>query len=105
MLKQTFVVSAKPETLQVCTFSKSRGHHDQLVMKGPRKLKEDVSYKFPYKFPLKRKQTRTIWKVHTTLNPQIAIVGTKHTNTTDKNKILHKKLISKLLKSTIQNPQ
>ena len=45
---KTNVDSAKPETLQVYTFSNSEGHHHQLVMKAPPKLKEDVSYKFPY---------------------------------------------------------
>ena len=32
------------------TFLNNEGHHDQLVVKAPRKLKVDVSNKFPYIF-------------------------------------------------------
>ena len=40
--KKYYNVSARPETLQVYTFTNGNGAYDQLVMKAPRKLKEDV---------------------------------------------------------------
>ena len=43
-------VSARPETLQVYSFNNGDGEYDQLIMKAPRKLKCDVSNKFPYEF-------------------------------------------------------
>ena len=44
------IVSARPETLQVYFFNNGDGEYDQLIMKAPRKLKCDVSNKFPYQF-------------------------------------------------------
>ena len=52
-------VSSRPETLQVYIFTNWNGAYDQLVMKAPRKLKEDVSNKFPYLF-LEKKQNKKI---------------------------------------------
>ena len=49
-------VSARPETLQVYSFNNVDGEYGQLIMKAPRKLKCDVSNKFPYKFLEKKKQ-------------------------------------------------
>ena len=54
-------VSARPETLQVYTFTNGNGAYHQLVMKAPRKLKEDVSNKFPYLF-FEKKQYKKIRK-------------------------------------------
>ena len=58
---KTNIVSAKPDTLQVYSFSNNVLHYDQLVMKAPRKLKEDVSNKFPYLF-LEKKVNKNIRK-------------------------------------------
>ena len=44
------IVSARPETLQVYLFNNGDGEYDQLIMKASRKLKYDVSTKFPYQF-------------------------------------------------------
>ena len=60
-------VSARPETLQVYTFTNGNGAYDQLVMKAPRELKEDVSNKFPYYFS-KRNKTNKKLKAHTKTN-------------------------------------
>ena len=57
-------VSARPETLQVYSFTNGKGTYDQLVMKTPKKLKEDVSNIFPYLFS-KEKKTGTNLKVCT----------------------------------------
>ena len=51
------IVSARPETLQVYSFNNGDGEYDQLIMKAPRKLKCDVSNKFPYQF-LEKKKTK-----------------------------------------------
>ena len=50
-------VSARPETLQVYSFNNGDGEYDHLIMKAPRKLKCDVSNKFPYQF-LEKKKTK-----------------------------------------------
>ena len=97
------MISAKPETLQVYTFSNSEGHQDQLVMKAPRKLREDVSDNFPYLFLEKKVNENKCESAYDT-RPQIAVAGTKHTITTNENKIIHRKRVSKPLKSTFQNP-
>ena len=94
-------VSARPETLQVYSFTNGNETYDQLEMKTPRKLKEDVINKFPYFF-LERKQNRD--KSMYENKPQIAVAGTKHTIITDTNKILHKKRASKPLNQRFQNP-
>ena len=96
-------VSARPETLQVYTFTNGNGAYDQLVMKAPRKLKEDVSNKFPYLF-LEKKQSKEKFESAYENKPQTAVAGTKHTITTDKNKITHRKRISKPLNPIFQNP-
>ena len=94
------VVSARLETVQVYFFNNEDGECDQLIMKAPRKLKRDVSNKFPYQFLEKKNKTNL--KV-TTKQPQTAIAGTKHTITTDTNKIIHRKLISIPLPNSFQN--
>ena len=60
-------VSARPETLQVYTFTNGNGAHDQLVMKAPRKPKEDVSNNLPYLF-LEKNRTKKNLKKHTKTN-------------------------------------
>ena len=96
-------VSARPETLQVYTFTNGNGAYDQLVMKAPRKLKEDVSNKFQYLF-LEKKQNKEKVESAYENKSQTAVAGTKHTITTDKNKIIHRKRISKPLNPIFQNP-
>ena len=96
-------VSARPETLQVYTFTKGNGPYDQLVMEAPRKLKEDVSKKFPYLF-FEKKQYKEKFESAYENKPQTAVAGTKHTIITDKNKIIHRPRISKPLNPIFQNP-
>ena len=95
-------VSARPETLQVYSFTNGNGTYDQLVMKTPRKLKEDVSNKFPYLF-LERKQNRNKFESMYENKPQMAVAGTKHTIITDTNKIIHRKRASKPLNQIFQS--
>ena len=87
------IVSARPETLQVYSFNNGDGEYDQLIMKAPRKLKCDVSNKFPYQFLEKKKQNKNKIESNYETKPQTAIAGTKHTITTDTNKTIHRKLI------------
>ena len=98
-----YKISARPETLQVYSFTNGIGTYDQLVMKTPRKLKEDVSNKFPYFF-LERKQNRDKFESMYKNEPQMAVAGTKHTIITDTNKIIHRKRSSKPLSQIYQNP-
>ena len=100
---QNDYVSAQPETLQVYSFNNGRGGYDQLIMETPRKLKCDVSNNLPYKFP-EKKQNKNKFESEYETNPQIAVAETKHTITTDTNKIIHKKRISKPLPNSFQNP-
>ena len=81
-------VSAQPETLQVYSFTNGRGGYDQLIMKTPRKLKCDVSNNLPYKF-LEQKRNKNKFESEYDTNPQTAVAETKHTITTDTNKIIH----------------
>ena len=72
-------------------------------MKTPRKLKCDVSNNLPYKF-LEKKQNKNKFESEYDTNPQTAVAETKHTITTDTNKSIHKKRISKPLPNSFQNP-
>ena len=72
-------------------------------MKAPRKLKEDVSNKFPCLF-LEKKVNKTKFESAYDTKPQIAVAGTKHTITTNENKIIHRKRVSKPLNYSFQNP-
>ena len=96
-------ISAQPETLQVYSFNNGKGGYDQLIMKTPRKLKCDVSNNFPYKF-LEKRQTKNKFESEYQTKPQTAVAGTKHTITTDTNKVIHRKLASKPLPNSFQNP-
>ena len=80
-------VSAKPDTLQVYSFSGAGGVSDQLPMK-PKKNANGVS-SYPFLF-LEKNINVVNLKVHTPVN-QLAISGTKHTVTTPYGKILHRK--------------
>ena len=95
--------SAQPETLQVYSFNYGKGGYDQLIMNTLRKLKCDVSNNFPYKF-LEKKQNKNKFESSYQSKPKTAIAGTKHTITNDTNKILHRKLVSKPLPNSFQNP-
>ena len=57
------IVSARTETFQVYSFNNRDGEYDRLIMKVPRKLKCDVSNKFPYQFLEKKKQNKTKTKL------------------------------------------
>ena len=78
-------VSARPETLQVYTFTNGNGAYVQLAMKAPRKLKEVVSNKFPHLF-LEKKQNKEKFESAYENKPQTAVAGTKHTIVTNKPK-------------------
>ena len=71
--------------------------------KSPRKLKEDVSQKFPNLF-LERKQNRDKIESMYENKPQMAVGGTKHTIITDTNEIIHRKRASKPINQIFQNP-
>ena len=62
-----------------------------------------MSNKFPYLF-LEKKQNKEKFESAYENKPQTAVAGTKHTITTDKNKIIHRKRISKPLNPKFQNP-
>ena len=70
-------------------------------MKTPRRLKCDVNNNFKYKF-LEKKQNNNKFESKTI--PQTAVAGTKHTISTDTNEIIGRKLISKPLPNSFQNP-
>ena len=74
------IVSARPEPLQVYSFNNGDGEHDQLIMKAPRRLKYDVSNKFPYQFLEKKKQNKNKFESNYETKPQTAIAGKKHNN-------------------------
>ena len=74
------IVSARPETLQEYNFNNGDGEYDQLIMKAPRKLKCDVSNKFPYQLLGKKKQNKNKFESNYETKHQTAIAGTKHTN-------------------------
>ena len=96
-------ISAQPETLQVYSINNGRGGYNQLIMMTPRKLKCDVSNKFPYKF-LEKGQKKNKFESEYQTKPQTAVAGTKHTIITDTNKIIHRKLVSKPLPNSFQKP-
>ena len=79
-------VSARPETLQVYSFNSGNRTYNQVVMKAPRKLKEDVSNKLPYLF-LKKTNNRDKFESAYGNKQQTA----EHTVVTDTNKIKHRK--------------
>ena len=70
-------------------------------MKTPRRLKGDVSNKFPYLF-----QERKVYKNKSESaydkQPQTSVSGTKHTIITDKNKIIHRNRLSNPLTTTFR---
>ena len=99
---KNYKVSARSETLQVYSFTNGNGAYNQLVMKNPRKLKENVNNKFPYLF-LEKKHNRDKFQSMYENKPQIAVARTKHTVVTDSNKIIHRKCISKPLNPIFQN--
>ena len=84
----------KPETLQVYPYSNGSGNYDQLVMKTPRKFKEDVGNKVSYLFLEKNHNLGNFESIYEN-KPQVAIAATKHTILTDKNKMVQRKRASK----------
>ena len=69
-------------------------------MKAPGKLKKDVSTNFSYQFQQKKVNKNKFESAYDT-KLQITVVGTKHSITTHENKLMHRKRVSKPLKSTI----
>ena len=94
-------ISAKPDTVQVYSFSGEGGQSDLLPMKAPRKTKEAVS-NYPFQF-LERKIYKGKFESPYHENPQTAIKGTRHTITTAGNRILHRKHITKPVKIVLQD--
>ena len=72
------------------------------MTRAPRKLKEDVSNKFPLLL-LEKKQTKNKFKSPYEREPQIAISGTKHTILTNENKTIHRKRASKPINPLFKN--
>ena len=61
-----------------------------------------MSNNFPYKF-LEKRQTKNKFESEYQRKPQTAVAGTKDTITTDTNKVIHRKLVSKPLPNSFQN--
>ena len=95
-------ISARPDTLQVYTFSGDGGSSDQLPMKQKRKGAKTVS-KYPFQFFEQKKQKGKFENPYSEIL-QTAVTGTKHTVTTLDNKIIHRKLISKPINTFEQEP-
>ena len=85
-------VSAKPDTLQVYSFSGAGGVSDQLPMK-PKKGSKVVS-NCPFLF-LEKKQQRNKLESAYSDKPQLAISGTNHTVINPNGREIHRKMISK----------
>ena len=85
-------VSAKPDTLQVYSFSGPGGVSDQLPMK-PKKSTKGVS-NYPFLF-LEKKHQRNRFESAYSDKSQLTILGTNHTATTPNGRVIHRKLISK----------
>ena len=84
-------VSAKPDTLQVYSFSGAGGVSDQLPMK-PKKNSKGVSCPF---FFLEKKHQRNKLESAYSDKPQLAKSGTNPTVTTPNGRVIHRKMISK----------
>ena len=85
------------------SFTNGYSLYEQLVMKAPRNLKEDVSYKFPCPI-LGQNTKRDKFESMYDKKPQIAISGIKHTKLTDKKTIIYRKRASKPINPIFQNP-
>ena len=94
--------SAKPETLQVYTFSGEGGSSDHLPMKQKRKSTKTVSKCLFHSF--ERKNTKIKFESPYSDQLQTAVKGTNHTVTTADKRIIHRKLISKPIKPFEQEP-
>ena len=95
-------ISARPDTLQVYTFSGEGGSSDHLPMKQKRKGAKTVS-KYPFQF-FERKNQKGKFESPYSAHLQTAVTGTKHTVTTADNKIIHRKLICKPINTFEQEP-
>ena len=85
-------VSAKPDTLQVYSFSGAGGVSDQLPMKPEKGAKGVNNYPFSF---LEKKHQRNKFESAYSDKPHLAISGTSHTVTTPNGRVIHRKLISK----------
>ena len=85
-------VSAKPDTLQVYSFSGAGRVSDQLPMK-PKKGAKGVS-NYPFSFLEKKHHRNNVESAYSD-KLQLAISGTSHTVTTPNGRVLHRKLIGK----------
>ena len=81
-------VSAKPDTLQVYSFSGAGGVSDQLPMKSKKGAK-GVSY-YPFSF-LEKKRQRNKFESAYSDKPQLAISGTSHTVTTPNRRVIKRR--------------
>ena len=90
-------VSAQPDVLQTYTVHDGEGKlADYMIIDTYRKRRASVSNEnfTPYTFAEKKNQRDALKNPFETKNLQTAIAETEHTVTTDKNRVLHKKLIS-----------
>ena len=96
-------ISAQPDTLQVYSFTNSEITADILPMKQARRTAKDpVSKEYPFQF-LEKNHSKGKFDSKYQEKPQTAISGTNHTVTTQDNRIIHRKLISKPLKYFFQD--
>ena len=87
-------ISAKPDTLQVYSFSGVGRVSDQLTMKTKKNDKGVGNYPFLF---LEKKHQKSKFESTYTDKPNIAISGTNHTVTTPNGRIIHKKNIVNVL--------
>ena len=95
-------ISAHPDTLQVYSFTNSELTADILPMKQSRRSTiNPVSKEYPFQF-LEKNHSKGKFDSKYQQKVQTAISGTNHTVTTQDNRIIHRKLISKPLKNSFQ---
>ena len=95
-------ISARPDILQVYTFSGEGGSSNHLPMRQRRKGAKTVS-KNPFQL-FERKKQRGKFESSYSEHLQTTVTGTKHTVTTSDNKRIHRKLISKPNNTFEQEP-
>ena len=95
-------ISARPDTLQVHTFSGDGGSSDHIPIKQKRKGAKTVS-KYPFQFFERKKQKGKFESPYSEIL-QTAVTGTKHTVATLDNKLFRRKLISKPNNTFEQDP-
>ena len=101
-LKSSHFFSAKPDPLQVYTFSGESNSSDHLPVKQKRKAAKTVS-EFLFKFSNEKKQQNNFESPYSE-HLQTAATGTSHTVATSDNRTIHRKLKYKSVKTFEQKP-